>query len=72
MLAYESVVKETALQVARFKSEVRALDECARDERKLMQQYFANLATQVTMFESRQSRGKEQMLCFLLLSCFHF
>ena len=57
MIVYESVVKETILNISMQKSELKRLELAAKDQNKLMTQYFSHFQSQLQTFLSKNSRG---------------
>ena len=58
MILYDSVVKETMLNISQFKSELKRLELESKDQNKLMIQYFSNLNSQILTFSEKICRGK--------------
>ena len=57
MIVYESVLKETMLNISMQKSELKRLELAAKDQNKLMTQYFSHFQSQLQTFLSKNSRG---------------
>jgi hypothetical protein len=71
MIVYESVVKETMLNITMQKSELKRLELAAKDQNKLMTQYFSHFQTQLQTFLSKNSRGLSSLDLFVYLLIFN-
>lgn len=65
MLKYDSVVKETVLNLSAQKSDLKRIELATKDQLSLMMQYFSDFKTQTEKFAQKISQGK-------IKSCFGF
>ena len=57
MLVYESVVKETIVNISLLKSEFKKIELAAKDQNKSMNQHFAHVQSQIKIFSNKATKG---------------
>lgn len=57
MLVYESVVKETIVNISLLKSELKKVELDAKDQNKSMIQHLAHVQSQIKNFSSKITKG---------------
>ena len=57
MLVYESVVKETIVNISLLKSELKKIELTAKDQNKSMIQHFSHAQSQIIKFSNKITKG---------------